>query len=111
MAYETTIYAITNHVTGDAYIGQTVRWHMRWRQHRAALQVGAHTNPALQAAHDRDGLQAFGLVVLARVPSPDGRYPGVIWRNVIERAWCARARSAGVVLYNDQVGRGRRKVA
>jgi len=28
-----------------------------------------------------------------------------------ERRWLARARAAGVVLYNDQVGGGRKKAA
>lgn len=111
VAYETTIYAIGNHVTGEAYIGQTVRWHARWRQHRTALRAGVHTNPALQAANDQDGLGAFGVVILDRVASLDGRYPGLIWRNRIERVWCARARAAGVVLYNDQVGKCRRRAA
>lgn len=106
VAYETTIYAICNHVTGEAYIGQTVRWHARWRQHRTALRAGVHTNPALQAANDQDGLGAFGVVILDRVASP-----GLIWRNRIERGWCARARAAGIALYNDQVQRGRRKAA
>lgn len=81
MAIGTTVYAICNYSTGEAYIGETVSIPYRWRGHRALLQKGKHHNRALQAAWNRDGASSFSLVILERVPEPiDGR-SNVIWCN------------------------------
>lgn len=104
-----TIYAICNHVSGAAYIGQSGEHAGRWAAHRTALRGGRHHNAALQADWDRDGETAFGLMILERVPRKSW---GGVWASEQERRWCVRARAAGIVLYNDQVGReGRRKAA
>lgn len=105
----TTVYAICNHSTGEAYIGESGNAGERYRQHCSDLRCGRHHNRALQVAWDRDGAAAFGLVVLERVANTPRR--GSAWNWAQEARWIARARAAGVVLYNDQVGKGRRRVA
>ncbi len=110
------VYAICNHVTGECYVGHSRDIARRWAGHRATLVSGCHSNPALQAAWDRLGLEGFGLAilehtepvgVLTRFASWDARRP----RMLIEARWLARARLAGIVLYNDQVGHRRRAAA
>ena len=79
---------------------------------RGALRHGRHTNKALQVAWDRDGAAAFGLFVLQRktvVERTD--QPISLGANAAERSWLVRARAAGIALYNDRVGRGRRRAA
>lgn len=96
------IYAICNTVTGEAYIGRTSVLDDRWKAHRAVLRRGQHPNTPLQMAWQRDGAAAFTLVTLERIESSD--HYAMADR---ERYWLARARAAGVRLYNDQVGRRR----
>jgi len=94
------IYAICNHATGEIYIGQSRRIAQRWAEHRIALLSTRHGNAAL------------GLVVLERTTEavPENLYRA--WdlerpRQDRGAFWCARARVAGVALYNDQLGRRR----
>ncbi len=113
----TGIYAIYNHATGEAYIGRSLHIAARWQSHLVALQSNRHNNKARQAAHVVYGSSAFGLVILERVNIPNelrgvsGLRQSSFGLDRIEQAWCARARAAGIVLYNDQVGKGRRKAA
>lgn len=109
MALMTTIYAICNHVTGEAYIGESSEPRVRWYQHRYTLQRGCHSNKSLQAAYAASGEGSFGLVILERIPNPECK--GAPWKTAHERRWCARARAAGIVLYNDQVGKGCKRAA
>jgi hypothetical protein len=106
------IYAICNHATGTAYIGQAASPADRWTVHRNRLRAGKHHNRALQLDYTRDGEAAFGLIILEKhrwLNHPSGN--GGFNRCAIERSWCQRARAVGIVLYNDQVQRGRRKAA
>lgn len=109
VALKTTVYALCNHLTGEAYIGESSQFRLRVYQHFYTLRRGTHSNIALQAAYDADGESAFGLVVLERVANPDCQ--GIPWRAAQEDRWTIRARAAGIVLYNDRVGRGRRRAA
>ena len=106
MAHRTTVYAICNLATGEAYIGESTSVPARWEQHCSALRRGRHHNRAMQATWSRDGELSFGLFLLECV-----EFPSCITtarqRNRHERHWQARARAAGVALYNDQVGRRR----
>ncbi len=61
------IYIITNMVTAETYIGSSVDIAKRWSDHRWHLKNNRHKNPLLQAAYDRDGLNAFHLGVLEHV--------------------------------------------
>lgn len=109
-------YAIVNHRTSEAYVGVTNSPSTRYGMHFAALRRRNHHNQALQAAYDRNGDAAFGLLLLERwnFNGPDdgdrARYEQCA-EGDREAFWMARARAAGIVLYNDQVGRGRRKRA
>jgi len=115
----TTVYAICNPVTGEAYIGETVDVASRWYEHRRRLSFGIHHNSALQAAWSAMGSEVFTLAILERVDRPLAisqgerwvKWQQARWCQKQEARWCARARAAGVVLYNDQVGRGRRVAA
>ncbi len=116
MATISGIYAICNHTTGEAYIGQSRRMSHRWEEHRKALHAARHGNAALQAAWDSNGMASFGLVVLEQTTEmvPDNCVQA--WdlersRQTREAFWLARARAAGIVLYNDQVGRWRKRAA
>lgn len=53
------VYAITNTVTGDRYIGGSWYVSSRWAAHRAALRRGRHVNAKLQAAWIFYGEAAF----------------------------------------------------
>jgi hypothetical protein len=81
-----------------------------------SLVGGYHHNEALQLAWDCNGPTSFGLLFLERTPEeyPRGSHDYSRHRTeriFLERRWLARARLAGIVLYNDQVGRGRKEAA
>ena len=50
------IYSITNVVTGDMYIGQTIQdFEKRWKSHISALNRGNHDNEYLQRSWNKYG--------------------------------------------------------
>ena len=54
------IYSITNVVTGDMYIGQTIQdFEKRWKSHISALNRGNHDNEYLQRSWNKYGEGAF----------------------------------------------------
>lgn len=54
------IYSITNVVTGDMYIGQTIQdFEKRWKSHIRALNRGNHDNEYLQRSWNKYGEDAF----------------------------------------------------
>lgn len=54
------IYSITNVVTGDMYIGQTIQdFEKRWKSHISALNRGDHDNDYLQRSWNKYGEDAF----------------------------------------------------
>ncbi|HMA78307.1 MAG TPA: GIY-YIG nuclease family protein [Candidatus Paceibacterota bacterium] len=53
------IYSITNTVTGDYYVGQSVRVRKRIADHLNLLGRGVHPNPRLQNAFHKYGTGAF----------------------------------------------------
>ena len=65
---ESGVYIIENIRTNDCYIGSSANMPMRWIQHRADLQRGAHSSSSLQEAWNRDGIDAFTWVVLEYIP-------------------------------------------
>lgn len=93
------VYAICNTATGEAYIGLTGDLSQRWNGHRAALRHGRHYLQRLQEAWGRDGEGVFGLVILERL-GVDAVAPLDPAYFRLEREWQARARFAGVQLYN-----------
>lgn len=65
------VYAIRNHLNGKRYTGSTKRgFAYRRYGHLRALRRGEHHSPALQAAFDKYGEDAFEFVVLEVVESP-----------------------------------------
>jgi len=108
------IYAICNHSTGAVYIARALHIQRRWQEHVVALTRGRHRHGALQAAVARVGLRALGLIILERVDLHDATVAFRaqrlrFWLGTSEREWCARARLAGITLYNDRVGYWRRQ--
>lgn len=47
------VYEIRHVDSGKRYIGSTVRWPDRWKEHRAALRAGKHHSVLLQRAWDK----------------------------------------------------------
>lgn len=63
------IYAITNIVTQEQYIGSSSNLCNRLKQHRLLLQRGKHHATKLQEAWDQCGMASFQFEVLERVPN------------------------------------------
>lgn len=53
------IYSVTNRITGDVYIGQTVNFKRRWREHKRELNQNQHINKHLQGAWNKYGEESF----------------------------------------------------
>jgi group I intron endonuclease len=53
------IYKIVNRVTGQCYVGQSLRMRKRIREHFRLLRRGKHSNPHLQHAFNKYGPDAF----------------------------------------------------
>lgn len=64
------VYAITNTVTGEQYIGSSKQIAERWMNHRTQLRGGRH-NTRLQAAWNQYGEEAFRVDVLELVEGED----------------------------------------
>jgi hypothetical protein len=59
------VYQITNTITGDLYIGSTIRnFRDRWLSHRSDLRRQKHHNQRLQRAWNKYGEQAFAFSVV-----------------------------------------------
>ena len=106
------VYAICNHVTGEAYIGASWNVAKRWKQHQYHLVRGSHHNAPLQQGFLRTGHDGVALVILERLGDEGIEHcsPHPNWLKT-ERRRLARARAVGIVLYNDQVRKGRRVAA
>ncbi len=61
------IYIITNLTTAETYIGSFIDIARRWVDHRRELKSKTHKNTPLQAAYERDGIEALALTVLELV--------------------------------------------
>ncbi len=83
------IYAITNTITGEQYVGSARLLPDRWRRHKYALRTHTHPTRRLQAAWDTYGPDAFTFTVLEEttVWMPNNILP-------IEREWIARLKPA-----------------
>lgn len=59
------VYAITNHLNGRVYIGQTlVTFEKRWGEHRSKLSLGRHNNVDLQWDWFSIGSSAFDFSIV-----------------------------------------------
>lgn len=69
----TGIYAITNLNDGraTAYVGSTVCFKRRWRQHKSLLRHNIHPNSYLQAAWNKYGEHSFWFSILEVVDKHD----------------------------------------
>lgn len=61
------VYAIVNYERRRHYIGSTVKFAKRWRQHRNELRRGIHRNAHLQNAWNKYGEREFYFEVLERI--------------------------------------------
>ena len=53
------IYKIVNKVTGQCYVGQSIRIRKRLKDHFRLLRWNKHTNPHLQNSYNKYGAEAF----------------------------------------------------
>lgn len=87
------IYAITNTVTGEQYIVQSVDVRMRMKSHRAAMVSGSgdsRYNRRLVEACMRYGVEAFTFTVVERIPDS----AGLEWLTVTESDYRTRLQPA-----------------
>jgi group I intron endonuclease len=68
------IYGITNTVTGQMYIGRSVRMDRRIYGHRRMLRKGIHDNPYLQASFNKYGEDAFTMRYLVQCRREDAPF-------------------------------------
>lgn len=61
------VYAITNTITGQVYIGSTVSIRDRWNCHKSELRRGLHKNEQMQKDWDLYGAHVFEFSVVERV--------------------------------------------
>jgi hypothetical protein len=71
MNYDATgyVYAITNKVNGNRYIGSTITPSRRWVKHRYLLRKNAHHSFVLQAAWNKHTEAAFDFSILLVCPA------------------------------------------
>jgi len=62
------VYAITNTVSGERYVGSARGIEGRWETHRRLLRAGTHHSKELQRAWNEQGITAFSWQVLEVVP-------------------------------------------
>ena len=73
--FDSGIYAITNKITGECYVGQSIySIKKRWFYHRWELRYNRHTNPKLQNAWNKYGEDAFELELLEECTDRDTAY-------------------------------------
>lgn len=65
------IYKIVNSVTGECYVGQSVRVLKRISDHKCNLRKGTHSNPRLQNAWNKYGASAFNFEIVAECENYD----------------------------------------
>lgn len=65
------IYRILNKVNNKMYVGSTVDFDTRWREHKTGLVGGRHFNPYLQRAWDKYGEGNFVFEVVEEVVEED----------------------------------------
>jgi group I intron endonuclease len=58
------IYKLTNKQNGRIYIGSSVRFEKRWKQHETSLLIGKHSNKFLLADFNKCGTDAFIFEIL-----------------------------------------------
>lgn len=61
------IYQIRNTLNGNCYIGSTIHFQHRWKDHLCKLRCGRHSNLHLQSAFNKYGKEAFIFEILEEV--------------------------------------------
>jgi len=79
-----TIYKIENIKSGKCYVGATVNFKKRSKQHFYNLRAGRHPNSRLQTAYDKYGEDSFAFVVLEEINSKDIRDREEYWHDKLK---------------------------
>lgn len=78
------IYKITNHLNGKVYIGQTINYKRRKREHYSELNYRDHRNPYLQKSWDKNGPENFTMELIHECECSDLDYWEVFYINDYE---------------------------
>ena len=62
-------YSITNTINRMGYIGQSIQWPIRWKEHKRLLRNNTHVNKHLQQDYNKYGKDAFVFEVLEEYPA------------------------------------------
>ena len=76
------VYSITNYVNGNTYIGSSVDFEARKRQHLCDLRANAHHSIILQNSYNKHGEAAFMFQVIEEV-----EYNDIMDIRVVEQKW------------------------
>ena len=65
------VYSISNKITGQGYIGETIRFEGRVYSHQYNLKAGRHPNSLLQKDYDKYGADAFEFSMVKEINKED----------------------------------------
>lgn len=91
------IYTITNKITGEVYVGQTVNVGKRFYLHRRTLREDRHCNPYLQRSYNKYGSEAFAYLIVEECDNYD-------IANIIEDRRITELRANRIQVYNLRQG-------
>jgi len=61
------LYLILNILSGHIYIGETIRFKLREKEHKQKLKAGRHPNSLLQKDYDKYGADAFEFSMIKEI--------------------------------------------
>jgi group I intron endonuclease len=73
------IYIIKNNINNKIYVGQTINFYTRWRNHKYHLNKGTHNNYYLQHAWDKYGEQNFIFKIIEECPKENLNEREIYW--------------------------------
>jgi hypothetical protein len=96
------LYLILNILTGYIYIGETIRFRERGKDHKRHLKSGRHDNSLLQKDYDKYGADAFEFSIIKEIKKEDFQSEKELKEHLrVEEAMLVlKEAEAGKELYN-----------